>query len=332
MRMKRWAYGCLLVAGCVGILSSPWPANAQGGEAAGVVTEIKIGRGRVEIRPAGTQEWRQAGPLLALRAGDAIRATEDASVVIVLSGGRGSVKVEAASSPFVVPPPQAGESKVQKALALLESSLSFLSGSAKELPQAVLSTRGGPKPPMILTPRNTPVLSDSLTFEWHGSRFSRYTVKIVGPIGVALERKGLTGGRFDYPPDAPPLTSGIRYTVQVISGGHPPQEAWFEILDPQRAQAIRRDLTALEQALKPIVSPNSFTALKVGFLAREGLIHDARLSLTAALTKDPDEPTLHLLLGNLYLKAGLPEMAAESFDEAQFLLTRSAGKPPALKK
>jgi predicted Zn-dependent protease len=103
-------------------------------------------------------------------------------------------------------------------------------------------------------------------------------------------------------------------------------------LDPQRAQAIRRDLTALEQALRSIVSPNSLVALRVGFLAREGLIHDARLSLTAALTKDPDEPTLHLLLGNLYLKAGLPEMAAESFDEAQFLLTRSAGKPPALKK
>jgi len=40
----------------------------------------------------------------------------------------------------------------------------------------------------------------------------------------------------------------------------------------------------------------------------------------AALEKDRDEPTLHLLLGNLYSQSGLPEQAHQSFDEARFLM------------
>jgi hypothetical protein len=310
----------LLAFACFGLLSVPGPVSSQG-EVAGVITEIKPGRGRIEVKAGGAQEWRQAGPLQALRAGDAVRATENAQAVILLSGERGSVKVEATGSPFLVSAPKPGESKVQKARALVEASLGFLTASAKEPPQAVLSTRGGPKLPLILTPRNGPVLPDSLVFEWHGSRVSRYTVRISGPGGVLLERSGVQGARFDYPSDGPALSPGVRYTFQLLSPGHPAQEAWFEIVDPGRAQAIRRDLAWVEQTLGPVVSPNSRVALKVGFLAREGLFHDARLSLTTALSQDPDEPTLHLLLGNIYLKVGLPDLAAEAYREAKFLLT-----------
>ncbi len=310
-----------LIAVSLGALLAPWPTSGQGGEVAGVITEIKPGRGRVEVKAAGTEAWRQAGPLQALRAGDTVRATENASAVILLSGERGSVKVDATGAPVVVAAPKPGESKLQKARALIEASLGFLSATPKEPPQAVLSTRAGPKPPVILTPRNGPVLQEPLVFEWLGSRFSRYTVRIVGPKGLVFERVGVPGAHFDYPSEAPHLSPKVRYSFQVLSLGHPPQEAWFELLEPGRAQAIRQDLTWLEQTLGQIVSHNSLVALRFGVLAREGLFHDARLSLTTALARDPDEPTLHLLLGNLYLKTGLPDLAAESYQEAQFLLT-----------
>ncbi|MFZ1060078.1 MAG: hypothetical protein WAP47_12900 [Candidatus Rokuibacteriota bacterium] len=321
MNVNRWVTGWLAVAVFVG---GPWlaaPAHGQGSESAGMITELKVDRGRVEVRAAGAQEWRKAGPLLALRAGDTIRVSDEAVAVILLSGGRGSVRVTKANSPYVVAAPQPGESKAQKALTLLEASLGFLSTTAKEEPRATLSTRGGPKPPVILTPRNGPVLPDSLTFEWLGSRFSRYTVRIVGPKGVVIEKKDLTGARFAYPAGAPPLSPGVRYTVQVLSGGHPAQEAWFEVVDPARAQAIRQDVKELEQAFGRTVSPNTLVALRAGFLARNGLVHDARLILVTALAKDPDEPTLHLLLGKLYETAGLRDQAAEAFDEARFLMT-----------
>jgi hypothetical protein len=332
MRLHRGHGGYVLLAICLGILVVPWPARGQAGETAGMITEIKIGRGRVEVKPAGATEWRQVMPLLALRAGDTLRATEDAAAVVLLSGGRGTIRVEAGRSPFVVPGLPAGEGKLQKAIALLEASLNFLTSGARELPQAVLATRAGAKLPVILSPRNGPVLPDSLTYEWLGSRFARYTIKIVGPAGMVLERTGVMGSRFDYPPDAPALRPGARYRFEVLAGGHPPQEAWFELLDPTRTQAIRRDLEALEQALSPLVSPNTLVALRVGFLASEGLLHDARLLLLAALTRDPEEPTLYHLLGNLYATTGLPELAVEAYAEAQFLATRGMTEPPPVQR
>ena len=65
-------------------------AAAPAGETAGMVGEVKRGKGRVELKPAAGADWRAVRPLAALRAGDALRATEDAAVVVVLSGGRGT--------------------------------------------------------------------------------------------------------------------------------------------------------------------------------------------------------------------------------------------------
>lgn len=315
----------LLVAGIAVGFWLPAPARGQAGEAAGMITEIKVGRGRVEVRPVGGQEWRRAGPLLALRAGDTVRATEDASAVVLLSGSRGSVKVSTANSPFTVAAPQPGEGKAQKALSLLESSLGFLSATAKEAPRATLSTRGGTRPPLILTPRNVPVLPGTLAFEWLGSRSARYSVRIVGPGGPVLERT-VTGARLDYPADAPALRAGMRYTIEVVSGNHPVQQAWFEVVEAARAQAIRQDLRDLEQAAGPTASPNTHVALRAGLLASRGLLHDARQALVAGLQKDPDEPTFHFLLGKLYDKAGLAEQAAEALDEARFLMSGPAAR------
>ncbi len=319
---SRPGFGAVLVVGC--LVLAPRVAIGQGGETVGMITEIKAGRGKAEVKAAAGSTWRPAGPLLALRAGDAVRATEDASVVVLLTGGRGTVKVGAASSPFVAGGGAPGESKLGKARTLVEGSLRYLSSSAKEAPTAVLSVRGGSRPPVILAPRGGPVLPGPIAFEWLGSQFSRYTVRVTSPSGVLLERKGIAGSRYEYPPDAPPLAPGVAYTVQVLAMSQPPQEAHFEVLEAGRAQSIRQNLKSMEETLGSSVSPTTLAVLEAGFLADEGLIHDARLAIVAALAKDPDEPTLHVVLGNLYVASGLSEQAAESFDEAQFLLSGDA--------
>jgi hypothetical protein len=310
------------VAALVGLaVFAAAPARGQAPETAGMVTEMKVGKGRVEVRSGGAADWRRAGPLLALRAGDEVRATDDAVAVILLSSGRGTSRVDASNSPFVVPAPSA-VSTAQKAKTLVAGSLGFLSATTKETPTAVLSTRSGGRSPEVLTPRNGPVLPDALVFEWLGSQFSRYTVRVSGPSDVVLERKGVVGARFAYPADAPALRPGIRYRLQVEALGHPPHEAWFEIVPPARAEAVRQELRELEEGLGPSVPPSSLAAVKAGALAADGLLHDARLAVLSALARDPDEPTLHVLLGNLYLRTGLPHLAAESLDEAEFLERR----------
>src|SRR5512144_353839 len=143
-----------------------WPVEptwGQSAETAGVITEIKVGRGNVEVKAPGA-DWRPAAPLNALRAGDQVRAAGDATAVVLLAGGRGTVRVDAKSSPYTVAGAQADDTTAQKAKTLLSASLGFLSSGAKEPPKAVLSTRGGPRRPEILTPRNGPVLPESVEF------------------------------------------------------------------------------------------------------------------------------------------------------------------------
>src|SRR6185295_1849380 len=113
------------------LLALAAPAGAQTGETAAVITEIKPAKGRVEVKPAAGGDWRPARPLLALRAGDVVRTTEDASAVVLLSGGRGTMRVAGAAGTLTVPGVTAS-AQGQKAKALVEASLGFVAGTTKE--------------------------------------------------------------------------------------------------------------------------------------------------------------------------------------------------------
>jgi len=260
-------------------------------------------------------------PLLTLRAGDTVITTQDAWVVIVLTGGRGSVRVDEANAPFSVSAPLVDRGPLNKGLRILEASFNFLS-TTRDLPIGTLGTRSGMKPPAILTPRNGRVLPDSLVFEWRGSRSSLATVRIVGPGGLVLERTNFAGARFEYPRSAAPLVAAVRYRFQLLPvSASPPPEVWFELLDATDAQAIRGELHDLDEALAGAPPPPATLAeLRAGVLAGHGLLHDARLGLAEEIARHPDEPALHFLLGDLYLRQGLSEEATESFAEARLLM------------
>ena len=296
--------------------------SAQPRETLGVVTEIKVGAGRAEIRRAG-DEWRPAGPLQALREGDQVRALGDASVVVLLSSGRGTVNVDAKNSPLVIARPSPPESKLGKAWTMVAHGVQSLTTGFGETPKAVIVTRALGRAPEILTPRNGPMLPDSLVFEWIGTRGSRYIVRVLGPSGVVLPDTEVRGARFQYPPAAPPLQPGVPYRFQVIAIDQQASETAFEVVDATRAQAVENDLRAIDAALSPSASANSLAVARVAVLADGGFFHDARLAVVVALARDPDQPVLHTLLGSLYMQTGLPRQAAESFDEADFLLKRN---------
>jgi hypothetical protein len=321
MKLGRSAALGVMAVACAVWSSSVHPraAGAQAREVAGMITEIKIGAGRVEVRPAGTAEWRPAAPLLSLGAGDEIRATNDARVVVLPSGSKATITLGAAESPFRLRAAALDETKLGKARTLLQSSVAYLSASRIESRQAILATRGT-KPPLILGPRNGPVLPDALAFEWRGSPGVAYTVRVLGP-GVAFERHGVMGARLVYPSDAAALSAGSRYILEVVGPGHPTQQSWFEVVDAERARVIRRDLADLATATAD-VSANTRAVLEAGLLASNGLIHEATRTVAAAVARDPAEPTLYLLLGNLLESSGLNEEAADAFRQARVLLGR----------
>ena len=70
-RRAAWLGIALVVAG----VALARDACAQTGEVAGMITEIKLGKGAVEVKPAGGPDWRPAGPLMSLLGGDTVRAS-----------------------------------------------------------------------------------------------------------------------------------------------------------------------------------------------------------------------------------------------------------------
>src|SRR5258706_14598039 len=89
------------------MLAAAAPVGAQTRDVGAMITEIKPGRGRIEVSGPGTTDWRPAGPLLALKVGDSLRATDDAAAVGVLAGRRGAGAGWGARVPFVGTPPPA---------------------------------------------------------------------------------------------------------------------------------------------------------------------------------------------------------------------------------
>jgi hypothetical protein len=194
-------------------------------------------------------------------------------------------------------------------------------GKKKELTYVPLATRSAKQPPLLLFPRRTALLRPP-TFEWGGSDRLRYTVRVLGPQGPLWEQADLPRAPLAYPPSAPPLQPGIPYRWQLEAKGFPLQQAEFRLLSPERSVRVQSDLATLDPARLTEYPKNTVLLMRAGYLFEQELYDEARRELQAAIAADPDEPNLHVMLGNLYEAIGLADLAAEEYDEAQFLSTR----------
>lgn len=303
-----------------------WAILAAAADAVGVLTEIRAEHGQVEVKRAGETQWKAAQPLLSLHPGDQLRATGEARAALVFTGGRGAQAVSAGNSPFTVPPP-ATAAAGDKVRGLVGSVTDFLSGKQKDLAYLPLSVRSVRPPRVVqLAPRATKLLPGAVTFEWSGSDTLRYTVRVLGPSGVLWEQADLRRKPAPYPASAPALEPGVRYFWQLETAGQPVQQAEFQILPAGEAARVRESLDLLVPASLPGYPPSSIALMRAGYVLRDGLYADARRELLTALAGDPDEPTLHLLLGQVYDTIGLGELAQREFIEARDLSARPGGR------
>jgi Flp pilus assembly protein TadD len=103
------------------------------------------------------------------------------------------------------------------------------------------------------------------------------------------------------------------------------QQVEFEIVPASEVNRVCEALDSLVAASLPGYPPSSIALMRAGYVLRDGLYVEARRELLAALAKDPDEPTLHVLLGQVYDNIGLGELAQREFIEARDLSPRSGG-------
>jgi hypothetical protein len=294
---------------------------AQGGDPVAVLTEIKAGQGEVRVKAAGEADWKAPLPLLSLRPGDQVQATRNAAAVLMFTGGQGTLTVSATNSPYTVQAP-AGAPAGGKASSLVASLSQFLMGKKKELNYVPLTTRSVKQPPLLLSPRVGKLLGPPI-LEWGGSDRLRYTVRVLSPQALVWEQVNLPRTPLPYPTSAPSLSPGVPYRWELEAKDFPIQQGQFTILPPAESASIREGLAALEPAALPGYPKNTVSLMRAGFLFEQGLYVEARKELLGAIAADPDEPSLHLLLGHVYERTGLRELAAEEFDEAEFLSTRS---------
>lgn len=298
------------------------PTSAWAADPVAVLTEIRAGQGEVRLKRAGAADWTVPQPLAALRPGDQVRVTADGRAVLAFTGG-GAQTVTAATSPLTVQAPR-GQSGSDRALGLLAGVTQFLLGQQKEPTYQSLAVRSlGVEPPRILFPRDTRILPGAVTFEWAGSTTFRYRVRLAGPDGPVWEQADLPRRPLEYPAAAPPIIPGARYAWSLDVAGQPVQRAQFEVLAEAAAARVRAALAELAPASLAGYPASTGVLLRAGLLFQEGLYADARRELLAGIAADPDEPTLRLLLGYVYDRVGLTELAAQEFDEAQYLATRS---------
>ena len=294
------------------------PGWAQ--EPLAVLTEIQIKRGKVEVRSGGGPDWQTPRPLLSLGPGDQVRVTGEARAVLVFTGGRGTQVVTAANSPFTVQA-QAGDGVSDRARAIMGNVTSFLLGQQREKTYQSLSVRSvRAQPPLILAPRDTRVLPGTIAFEWAGSDRLTYRVRVLGQGGgVVWEQGDLQRRTLAYPPTAPPLVAGQRYTWELETREHGVQRASFDVAQPADASRVKEALASLTPEAARDYPAATLSLMRAGLLFQETLYADARRELVTAMASHPEEATLHLLLGHVYARTGLRQLAANEFDEAEAL-------------
>jgi hypothetical protein len=283
----------------------------------GVVTELHLKNGQVEVKPAGGGDWQAARPLLSINEGDQLRATGAGRAVVVFAATQRTAVVTAANSPYTaVAPPQPGFGERVKA------AVGFLQATPRESSRKALTVRSSRdlSGVVLLAPRETLVAAESISLEWTGPASARYTVRVLSGDGRVLwERKSVEGGPLALPAGAARLVPG-RHRWEVESTGHGIQRAAFDVATEEAAGQARAAADAVEQARYPGVTA---ALLKAAGLMRERFHADARRELLRAIAASPEEPTLHLLLADVYGKTGLANLAAVEEDRAEAL---SAGR------
>ena len=285
---------------------------AQGSDAVAVITELKFNRGDVQVRLPGKNNSERAGVLQSLPPGTRVTVTKDAIAVVLFTDGSKTVTVNEKNSPFEI---AAAPAKGQRNP--LGQVASLLLGKKPPPTYTALATRGAKKPPTLMSPRNTRLLSASPTLQWMGMDQQPGTVRLSGPEGPIWSAENIALTQIKYPANAAPLKPGVEYTWSLEKKGFPPEKASFKILRADEAQVIQNRLASLQQAAG--ASPTTLAILKSALLISNELYYDARETLTEAVKSDPDEPTLHFLLGDVYDKTGLKTLAADEYGEADFL-------------
>jgi Tfp pilus assembly protein PilF len=125
---------------------------------------------------------------------------------------------------------------------------------------------------------------------------------------------------MQYPKTAPALVPGIYYSWSIKANGDEHSGGGFTVLTDSEASMIKKRLAEIESQSN--LGRATRRVLRISYLISQELYSDARERLIEALKADGEEPTLRLLLAEVYEKTGLANLANEQVRVALDLATR----------
>jgi hypothetical protein len=300
------------VAIFVTFLSVVMGCAAQGEEVVAVITELKFNKGDIQIGRRGTAKTERPAILQSLYQGSTLQVFKDAVAMVLFTDSMRAVRVDENNSPFEIKPAAKTGQPIDRFKEVANSLL-----GKKSPPNLVPLTVRGKAPPTLLTPRQTKLLTPAVRFQWMGIEGQPSTIKVFGPGGMMWTLENVAVSQLDYPSSAPPLRPGDQYSWSVEQTGVTTEKTSFTLAFPDESRAVQEQLAELGRG--DTLPRTTLAVVKGSFLISRGLYHDAREILLEAARADPEEPTLHFLLGEVYEKTGIRSLAQEEYRQSQLV-------------
>ncbi|HEU4364434.1 MAG TPA: bacterial transcriptional activator domain-containing protein [Candidatus Krumholzibacteria bacterium] len=315
----------LLTLTLIGVGQSPSPAPASPDAPAAVLTSC---RGSVMVTRAG-RAATVATFGLALNDGDEVRTGADAEAEIMFAAGNW-VSVGPSSSMRIKG--HAGAKQPAPDSRNFEVVSNFIRLESSEGTSMVGGLRSGDKASALVpvAPVQTKVRDARPTFVWKiddPSLELRFT--IYNESGVHWQ-SDITEAAFPssrqghaalaYPTDAPALTPGVSYSWTLETSDplvSPPLRttaAFFEVIAPDDVAALEKELAAIEEK-KP--GEVTYRLMRASLFFDRGLMADAIGETETAVATDPENGSLHAILGRLYAEAGRTHEAIQEMQKSQ---------------
>ncbi|MCA2721404.1 MAG: tetratricopeptide repeat protein [Microcystis sp. M048S1] len=176
------------------------------------------------------------------------------------------------------------------------------------------------KLPYLITPRETNIITNRPSLRWNAvPGATNYTIKIDGVNWETQTNKT----EIVYPGE-PPLEAGKRYrvTIKADNGASSRSDAvvGFRVLDEQTQKTVLDAVKAVQQQQ---LSPEEAGLVLAHLYRGYELYGDAVEVLEGLVKQNSRVATVYQLLGDTYLKIGLPQLAKKPYEKALKLATNT---------
>jgi hypothetical protein len=312
--IKRWIPALVLgLAVAITVAQSPEPAPAQNDSPTAVLTSC---RGPVTIVRANNGSVAATFGA-ALSEGDEVKTGADAEAEIMLASGNW-VQVGANSSMRIKGQP--GSKPKEQNFEVVQN---FLKLKSTEGTSSISGLRSGDKKSDLraVSPCQTKVRDARPTFQWNAEDPSLELQFVVyNETGIHWQTTVSGATSVAYPADAPALVPGVSYSWTLETSDplvSPPLRttaSFFEIIAPNDVTALDKDLASIE-AKKP--GATSYHLMRASLFFDRGLVSDAIAETQAAVAADPENASLHAILGRLYAETGRTDEAMQEMEKSR---------------